>query len=100
MLQRRRELAVRVALGATSSSVRQLVLSDATRAGGLGVGAGLLGAVALQAGLSTLIAGTEALSIWMWMAVIGGCAALVWLACWLPARRASRLELTQVLRGD
>ncbi len=99
-MQRRRELAVRVALGASASSVTRVVLRGAVYASGAGVGAGLIAALALQAGLSRLIVGTEALSVWTFVAVVGGCAALVLLACWLPAKQASRVELMQVLRTE
>lgn len=98
--QRRRELAVRVALGATASSVRRLVLRGVVRASGVGVAAGLIAAFGLQTGLSKLIAGTEGLSVATFVGVVGGCAALVLFACWLPARHASRVELMQVLRTE
>lgn len=96
--RRRRELAVRVALGASASSVTRAVLHGAVWAGGLGVGAGVIAALALQASVSKVIVGTEALGAWTFLAVIGGCAALVALACWWPAKQASRVELMQVLR--
>jgi len=98
--QRRRELAVRVALGASASSVTRTVLRGALWASGVGVGAGFLAALGLQATLSSWIAGTEALSLWMFVAIVGGCAAFVLLACWLPAKQASRVELMQVLRTE
>ena len=96
--RRRREIGVRVALGAGRGDIRRLVL----RQGGVIVAAGvLLGLLAAAAGVR--IAGSILHSVTpadplTFAAVTAVLAAVALLACWLPARRAARIEPLEVLR--
>lgn len=98
--QRQRELAVRLALGATASGVRRLVLRGTMIAITTGLVAGLVAALALQRGFSSLIAEARPLDPLTFVAVIAGSTATMLVACWLPARRASRVEPMHVLRME
>lgn len=99
--QRTAEIGVRVALGAQARDVIWLVLRTGLRFSLLGAGLGLLGAVGLgrlMAGLSTApMSGQDP-------AVLGGVTllllAVALLACWLPARRAARVDPIIALRME
>ena len=100
MARRRREMAVRMALGATPRAVRRLALGAGVRLGLVGVAAGLVLALLGSRVLRTLlfeVSTTDPVTI----AAVGGVllgAAL--LASWLPARRATTVSPAEVLRGD
>ena len=65
-----------------------------------GIGFGLLAALALTRGMSTMLVGVQA-SDPLTYAVIAGVFVLVSLmACWVPARRAARLNPISALRND
>lgn len=96
--RRRREIGIRMALGAERRDVLLLVL----RQGGVIVAAGvLLGLLAAAAGVriieSTLFGVTPADPL-TFAAVTAVLAAAALLACWLPARRAARIDPLEVLR--
>jgi ABC-type antimicrobial peptide transport system permease subunit len=98
--QRTYEIGVRIALGAAPSAVRGMVLRQGLVRIGLGTGLGL----ALVAGLGQVL--RSALSdLTVWDPVVWSGAGLVLagagiLACWVPARRASRIDPLIALRGD
>ncbi len=90
--ERRRELAIRTALGASRRAVMRLVLARGLSLATVGVGAGLLLAIGLTALLSSIFLGVRAFDV----RVLGSTAAV--LACvalaasWWPARRAMRID--------
>jgi predicted permease len=96
--QRRSEIGVRLALGATAVDVRRLVLGEGLRLAGAGAIAGLALAFAGTRALRGLLFDTEPLDPLSLgtaaLALVG--AALV--ATWLPARRAMRVDPIEVLR--
>lgn len=96
--RRRREIGIRVALGAGRDEVRLLVL----RQGGMIVAAGvLLGLLAAAAGVrvvDSILYGVTPADPLTFAAVTAVLAAVALLACWLPARRAARIEPLEVLR--
>lgn len=96
--QRRREIGIRVALGAGNRAVLTLVLGQ----GGLLVGAGaiiglLASAVAARV-IESLLFGVGAADPLTLTAVPAVLLGVGLLACWLPARRAARINPTDVLR--
>jgi ABC-type antimicrobial peptide transport system permease subunit len=97
---RRRELGVRMALGADRSAILTLVLRDGLRLVSVGLGLGAAGAAALSIALAGLLHGVgpvDPASFAMATIVLLTVAAL---ACYLPARRASRFDpLTSLIRG-
>jgi len=98
--QRTRELGIRMALGADARNVRGLVLRDGLRLALTGLGLGLCAALALTRllrGLLFEIPPTD-LATHAGVAVVLLAAALA--ACWIPARRASRLDPLKALRAN
>jgi putative ABC transport system permease protein len=98
--QRTRELGVRMALGASSSQVVRLVVGQGALLAGVGVVAGLAGAVALTRVLSALLYGVRAtdLAIFVGVPLLLGAVAVA--ASWLPARRAARIDPLVAMRAE
>jgi len=98
--QRRREIAIRVALGSTGAGVVRLVLREGLVLVAIGLAAGLAGAVALQKAVASQIYGVRPLD----PLVIGGVTVLLGTialaACALPARRATRVDPVEVLKEE
>jgi putative ABC transport system permease protein len=97
---RRREIGVRMALGATVSDVTRMIARRGILLAGLGIGAGLLGALGTTRFLQGLLYGVSPTDP---VALIGTCALLLvvaLIASWLPARRAAALDPMEALRND
>jgi predicted permease len=98
--QRRKELAIRVALGATPHAVVRLVLVRLAAIAGASAAAGLLLAVAASRWLANHAGAAQAADGWALAGATGSLAALVAIAAWLPARRAARADPLAVLRAE
>jgi ABC-type antimicrobial peptide transport system permease subunit len=98
--QRTREIGVRVAIGALKRDIVALVFAQGSRWVIFGLGAGLVGSIALSSALKSLVYHMEGLSIrpLALAALAVGVAAIA--ACWIPARRAARLNPLEALRTD
>jgi len=98
--QRRREIAIRMALGSTRAGVVRLVLREGLTIVALGVVAGFAGAAGLQKVVASQIYGVRPLD----PLVIGGVTvllgAIALAACALPTRRAARLDPVAVLKEE
>ncbi|MBP7373360.1 MAG: FtsX-like permease family protein, partial [Opitutaceae bacterium] len=98
--QRTREIGIRMALGAHARSVVYTVMRDSVRLALLGTGIGLLLSVGLGFVLSKVLFGMQPIDS---LALFGGTAVLLAvaaLACWLPARRATRVDPMIALRAE
>jgi macrolide transport system ATP-binding/permease protein len=98
--QRRREIGVRMALGAARSAVVGLVLSDAGRLTAYGVIAGTaasVGAGLLMRSLLFEVAAWDPITLSIVAVVLGGSAML---ASFIPARRAASVDPTEALRAE
>jgi putative ABC transport system permease protein len=98
--QRDRELGIRLALGATASNVRLLVLNEGMLLAGLGAAIGLGGAVAASRLVRGLLFEAAPLDP---STLVGAALLLVLtsgLACYLPVRRATRVDAATMLRGQ
>jgi hypothetical protein len=96
--RRTHEMGVRLALGARPRDVQALVLAQGMRMLLAGVVVGLAGAFGLARLLRSLLYGVTPTDVWAYVAVTGALAAVAVLACWLPARRAARVDPMTSLR--
>jgi putative ABC transport system permease protein len=100
VMRRTHEFGVRMALGAQGRDVVRMVLRQGLLLTGLGVTLGVAGAAALSGTIRGLLFGVAAADPASYLAALGllGGAALV--ACWLPARRATRVDPLAALRHE
>ena len=98
--ERTREMGVRLALGSTPQALTRLVMSDGARLGFWGLVAGLVGAIAVERAMASLLFGVPALDPITYAIVPSTLLAVVLVATYLPARRAARLEPMTVLRSE
>ena len=98
--QRIREIGVRMALGATVTNVIGLVLRDGLVLTAAGLAAGILGALSatrLLRGLLHGVSPTDPIAFAAGVIVLG---IVGMIACYLPARRASRVDAAVTMRGE
>jgi len=98
--QRRRELGIRMALGADQGAVRAMVVREAAVLAALGTLIGLAGAVAFSRVLSTLLFEVEPIDPPTYGAIVLVLGAAALAASWIPARRATRVDPTEALRQN
>ena len=98
--QRRREIAVRMAVGAQVTDVRRLVLTEAGALALLGALLGIGAAVVLTRRLQALLFETSPLDPAVFAAVSTLLIGVCLLASWLPARRAARIDPCTALRAE
>jgi putative ABC transport system permease protein len=98
--QRTQELGIRIALGAQRRDVLRLVLTYGTRLTLLGVALGLFAALALSRLLTSLLFSVSATDPLTFAGVAGLLAMVALLACFIPARRATRVDPIIALRYE
>ena len=97
---RRREIGVRMALGATRLSVAQLILRQGSILVGAGLGVGLVLAFATGRLVKSFLYQVQPLDVWTYAAVVLALSVIGLTAALLPARRAASIEPMQALRED
>jgi ABC-type antimicrobial peptide transport system permease subunit len=97
---RRREIGIRMALGAEPSKVRRMVMYDVLLLIAIGVGVGVPVAVALMRMVATQLYGLSAYDPTTLALATGALAVIACLAGYLPALRASRLDPMVALRYE
>jgi putative ABC transport system permease protein len=98
--QRDAEIGIRVALGATAADVRRLVVGEGLQLAGVGAAIGLASAVAATRLLGGLLFEVDPLDPATLLAAALLLMAASALACYLPARRATRVDPVVMLRTD
>ena len=98
--QRTRELGVRIAVGAGPADVYRLVIGEGLRLTAIGLGAGVLMALAASKGVSALLYGIAPTDLTTFGMVIGTLVAVALAASFLPARRAMRVSPIDALRSE
>jgi len=97
---RRRELAIRAAVGAQRHDIRNMIMGDGFRLIGSGVVVGLLAAIVFSRVLRTFLFGVEPTDAFTLIGVGITFAAVAMLACWAPARRATKVDPAEALRYE
>jgi putative ABC transport system permease protein len=100
VLQRTREIGVRMAVGAARRDIVRLVFRQGAGWVLVGVVLGAGGALALATALRSIVYGVNPLNPTTLLAGAAIVAAAAMLACWLPARRASRVDPMVALRAE
>jgi putative ABC transport system permease protein len=98
--QRTAEIGVRMALGALPSSIFRLVVGQGMTLVAISIAIGLLGAFACARLMSSLLFGVGAWDPTTFVSITALIAAVAFFACWLPARRAMRVDPIQALRSE
>ncbi len=96
--QRTSEIGVRLALGAGEGDILRMIVGSGARLAGVGLIIGTVLALVLSRALTSLLFGTAAADPLTYAAVIGSLGLITLAACYLPARRASRLQPVEALR--
>jgi predicted permease len=98
--QRRREIGIRMALGASREATSLLVLRDTAGMGLIGLALGILLAAAAARLESSLVFGVKPLDALSLAGALGVLASAVVAAGWVPARRAATIDPMQALRTE
>jgi putative ABC transport system permease protein len=98
--QRAHEIGVRVALGASRADVLRLVVGQGLRLVALGLGLGLMAAMALTRLMEKLLFEVSATDPATFTCVAALLILVALLACWIPARRATKVDPITVLRTE
>jgi putative ABC transport system permease protein len=98
--QRTHEIGIRIALGAHPRDVLKLMINQGMRLTMIGVIIGLLSAFALTRFMSTLLFGIGATDPITFMVIATLLGSVALLACWIPARRATKVDPLVALRCE
>ena len=98
--QRVREFGIRLALGARRRDIVAMVLGRGARTTAIGIVLGLIAAGVTSRAVSTLLFGVTPLDTASFIAAISALVVISMVACFIPARRASRIDPTSSLRCE
>jgi putative ABC transport system permease protein len=100
VVERTREIGIRSALGASRGSIIALVVREGMLLTGLGIGIGLVGAIATSQALATMLFGVSRLDPVTYVGVIALMIGVSVIASWTPAWRAVQLDPSSTLRSE
>jgi putative ABC transport system permease protein len=98
--ERTHEIGVRAALGASRGSILALVVRQGLTLTGLGMVIGLAGAVVASEAIAAMLFGISRLDPLTYLGVIVLLVGVSAIACWVPARRAARVDPMVALRYE
>src|SRR6202162_18570 len=94
------EIGIRIALGAQRTDIFRMAVGEGMRLVVIGLAVGLLGAVALTRFVRTMLFGVSPADPLTFGAISAALAAVAFLACYIPARRATRVDPLVALRDE
>lgn len=100
MAQRTGEFAIRFAMGAGMVDITRIVLTSGVKLALIGSGIGLIGAIGLARFLATFNPGMRFDNPFVFIGTTLLLIAIALVACWLPARRAARINPIEALRAE
>jgi putative ABC transport system permease protein len=98
--QRTQEIGLRMALGAANGQVLRLIVREGMMVGAIGIGVGIVGALAISRVLTSLVFETPVRDPLTFVIAAASLALVALLACVLPARKASRVDPIVALRSE
>jgi putative ABC transport system permease protein len=98
--QRKREVGIRMALGAHSTEVQRMFVTRGLMLTGIGLVVGLAAAAALMRLMSSLLFGVNPFDPITYAAVVVGLGVVAVVATWLPARHATKIDPMLALRSE
>lgn len=98
--QRTREFGIRIAVGAARGDILGLVLKQGVKLAAIGVGVGILAALGLTRMMTSVLFGVSSFDPETFVLVSVGLAAVALAACYIPARRAVRVDPISALRHE
>lgn len=98
--ERTTEIGIRMALGAQRRNVLMLIVGDGMKLAGIGAAIGIVAAIALTKVMSTLLLGVVSTDAATFAAVSIGALAVAFLACYIPAYRATKVDPLVTLRNE
>ena len=98
--QRTHEIGVRVAVGAAKTDILRLILKEGMGITLVGAGLGLLGALGLSSIVKSQLFGVKATDPVTFLGVVAGLGIVAVVACYIPARRATRVDPMVALRYE
>lgn len=98
--QRTHEIGIRMAIGASRADVFRMILSHGMKLTFIGIGVGLLGAFALTRLMTTMLFGVEPTDATTFASIAALLLVVAGLACYLPGRRATKVEPVISLRYE
>ncbi len=98
--RRTREIGIRMAVGAQRGDVSRLIITGGMKLAGIGVALGLIFSLALTQAMKSLLFGVGATDPFTFGANAALLSAVAFLACYLPARRATRVDPMTALRHE
>jgi predicted permease len=100
VVERTSEIGIRMALGAQRRNVLRLILTDGMKLAGIGIVIGVAVAFVLTKVMSSLLFGLEQTDALTFATVSIGALAVALLACYIPARRATKVDPLVALRNE
>jgi putative ABC transport system permease protein len=98
--QRTREIGVRVALGAMKGNIVRLVFAQGGRWVAVGLALGLAGSIGVSFALKSIVYRMDGITAPPLLIATFAIGLAAFIACWLPARRAAKLDPLEALRAD